>query len=102
MLSSYYGKEVILVPKHYNLDFKQMAVKLVKDGASTIQTAKDLEIPLKTLEKWITAYNKDPRIFDEDYISPQQKIKKLEKTVKEQQETIEILKKAAAFFASQK
>ena len=85
--------------RRYNLDFKKMAVELIKDGASTIATANDLNVPLKTLENWITAYNKDPNIFNPDYISPQDQIKKLEKQIKEQQETIEILKKAAAFFA---
>lgn len=79
-----------------------MAVELIKNGASTMKTAEDLNVPLKTLENWITAYNKDPHVFDQDYISPQDKIKKLEKIIKEQQETIDILKKAAAFFAKQK
>ena len=90
------------MPKIYNLDFKKMAVELIKNGASTMKTAEDLNIPLKTLENWITAHNKDPHVFDQDYISPQDKIKKLEKIIKEQQETIDILKKAAAFFAKQK
>ena len=85
--------------KHYNLDFKKMAVELTKNGASTIKTAHDLNVPLKTLENWITAYNKDPNIFNPDFVSPQDEIKKLNKKIKEQEETIEILKKAAAFFA---
>ena len=85
--------------KRYNLEFKKMAVELTKNGASTIKTAKDLNIPLKTFENWITAYNKDPHIFDPDYVSPQEEIKRLQKIIKEQQETIDILKKAAAFFA---
>lgn len=89
--------------KHYDNDFKLMAVKLTKQqGHSTIKTAQDLSVPLKTLEKWITAYNKDPFIFDPDYISPQEEIKKLRKLLKEKDETIDILKKAAAFFAKQK
>lgn len=85
--------------KRYNLDFKKMAVELIKNGASTLKTANDLNVPLKTLENWITAYNKDSHIFDPDYVSPQEEIRRLNKIIKEQQETIEILKKAAAFFA---
>lgn len=85
--------------KRYNLDFKKMAVELIKNGASTLKTAQDLNVPLKTLENWITAYNKDSHIFDPDYVSPQEEIRRLNKIIKEQQETIEILKKAAAFFA---
>jgi len=85
--------------KKYNLDFKKMAVELVKNGSSTIKTAEELNIPLKTFENWITAYNKNPNVFDADYVSPQETIKQLQKQIKKQQETIEILKKATAFFA---
>ena len=50
---------------HYNIELKK---KLCEDicihHASTIKTAKDYNIPLKTLEKWITAYNKDNHCFD--------------------------------------
>lgn len=83
------------MPKHYNIDFKKSAVELIKTADISI-------FPFKTLENWITAYNKDPHVFDRDHVSPQQQIKKLEKQVRQQQETIDILKKAAAFFASQK
>ena len=102
MFYIYLSKGGDFMPKHYNLAFKKMAVELVKNGASTIKTAADLNVPLKTFENWITAYNKNPRIFDPDYVTPQEHIKRLEKLVKEQQETIEILKKAAAFFAKEK
>lgn len=36
---------------------------------STIGTARKLEIPLKTVEKWVTAYNKNPTCFNraDDY-----------------------------------
>ena len=45
---------------YYSTEFKKMATELVCiSKQSTIKTAKDLNIPLKTLEKWITAYNKD-------------------------------------------
>ena len=66
-----------------------MATELVcVSKQSTIKTAKDLNIPLKTLEKWITAYNKDNKIFDSDYISPNQQIQTLN----------DILKKTLGFY----
>lgn len=50
---------------HYNIELKK---KLCEDicfnHASTIKTAKEYNVPLKTLEKWITAYNKDNHCFD--------------------------------------
>lgn len=33
-------------------------------GHSTIKTAEKFNVPLKTFEKWITAYNKDNHCFD--------------------------------------
>lgn len=50
-----------------------MAVDLIKIFKhSTIKTAEVLNIPLKTLEKWITSFNKNNNVFDSDYIDPQQ------------------------------
>ena len=49
----------------YSLDLKK---KLCEDicirNASTLKTAEEYNIPLKTLEKWITAFNKDNHCFD--------------------------------------
>ena len=87
----------------YSRDFKKMTVELIKlQGHSTIKTAQEFNVPLKTLEKWITAYNKDEHCFDPDYISPHEMIAKLEKENKQLKETNEILKKAVTFFAKEK
>jgi transposase-like protein len=65
---------------YYSTEFKKMATELIViSKQSTSKTAKDLNIPLKTLEKWITAYNKNNKIFDSDYISPEQQIQSLKK-----------------------
>ena len=51
------------MPRKYERSFKAMIVNLiVNENHSTIETAKQFEIPLKTLEKWITAYNKDKNV----------------------------------------
>ena len=53
------------MPRKYNNDFKAMVVNLiVNEKHSTIQTANQFDIPLKTLKKWITAFNKDNHCFD--------------------------------------
>ena len=91
------------MPKHYSRDFKKMIVELINlQDHSTIKTAEEFSVPLKTLENWITAYNKDNHCFDPDYISPEQRIIQLEKENKKLQETNEILKKALTFFAKEK
>ena len=66
--------------KSYSRDFKKMIVELINiQGHSTLKTAEEFNVPLKTLENWITAYNKDNHCFDPDYISPQEQIARLEK-----------------------
>ena len=87
----------------YSRDFKKMITELICcQNHSTIKTAEEFNVPLKTLENWITAYNKDNRCFDPDYVSPQEQIAKLEKELKKEKETNDILKKAVAFFAKEK
>ncbi len=50
---------------HYNLDLKKkLCTDICIHGKSTIQTAHEYNISLKTLEKWITAFNKDNHCFD--------------------------------------
>lgn len=58
-------KGCVFMNTHYTIELKR---KLCKDiclnGKSTIKTAQEFNIPLKTLEKWITAFNKDNHCFD--------------------------------------
>lgn len=50
---------------HYNTELKKkLCEEICLKHASTIKTAEEYNIPLKTLEKWITAYNKDSHCFD--------------------------------------
>lgn len=84
---------------YYSNDFKKMAVELVVIGKdSTSKTADNLNIPLKTFEKWITAYNKNNKVFDSDYISPQEQIAKLKKRISELETTNDILKKTLGLY----
>lgn len=84
---------------YYSTEFKKMATELVLIGKqSTIDTAKKLNIPLKTFEKWITAYNKNPRVFDSNYVSPEEQIRKLQKRIAELETTNDLLKKTLEFY----
>ena len=50
---------------HYNIELKKKLCELIcLNNASTIKTAEEYNVPLKTLEKWITAFNKDSHCFD--------------------------------------
>lgn len=88
------------MPRKYEKDFKAMIVNLiVVEKRSTIKTAEQFQIPLKTLEKWITAYNKDPNVFCENYMSHAQQIGALKKKITELERDNEILKKTITMLA---
>lgn len=89
-----------IVPRKYDSNFKSMLVNLiVNENHSTIKTAEQFDIPLKTLEKWITAYNKDHRCFDADYKSQAQIIDDLKRKIASLQRDNEILKKTISLLA---
>lgn len=49
----------------YTIDLKKkLCIDICINGKSTIKTAEEYNIPLKTLEKWITAFYKDNHCFD--------------------------------------
>ena len=49
----------------YNIDLKRkLCIDICLNGKSTIKSAQEYNIPLKTLENWITAFNKDNHCFD--------------------------------------
>lgn len=43
---------------------KQICQSICINKESTLKTAKEYNIPIKTLEKWVTAFNKDNHCFD--------------------------------------
>ncbi len=76
-----------------------MACELLdKFDNSPSRVANELSIPIKTYEKWIYFYKKDPHTFDEEAVNFEIENKLLRKQIKEREETIEMLKKAFAFF----
>lgn len=49
----------------YSIETKKRLCEMIcLNHSSTIKTAEEYNIPLKTLEKWITAYNKDSHCFE--------------------------------------
>lgn len=87
--------------RKYDLSFKQTIVDLIiNHNHSTLTTAREFDIPLKTLEKWITAFNKDNNVFNVDDFSPQAEINKLKKQINEQEKVIQLLKKTIFFLSN--
>ena len=86
--------------KKYDNNFKSMIVNLIcNEKHSTIKTAEQFEIPLKTVEKWITAYNKDNRCFDSNYKTQSQIIDDLKRQVSKLKKDNDILKKTITLLA---
>ena len=86
--------------RKYNKNFKSMIVNLiVNEKHSTLKTAEQFDIPLKTVEKWITAYNKDNRCFDADYKTQAQVIDDLKKENASLRRDNDILKKTISLLA---
>lgn len=88
------------MPRKYDNNFKSMIVNLiVNEKHSTIKTAHQFEIPLKTVEKWITAYNKDHNVFNSDYLSKDRQIELLKKEIASLKRDNDILKKTITLLA---
>lgn len=86
--------------RKYDNNFKSMIVNLICiEKHSTIKTAEQFDIPLKTLEKWITAFNKDNHCFDSNYKTQNQIIDDLKKQVASLKKENDILKKTITLLA---
>ena len=55
---------VFMASTYYNNFKKKLCEDICIYGKSTSITAKEFNLPLKTLEKWITSYHKDSHCFD--------------------------------------
>jgi transposase len=83
-------------------DFKREAVRLaLSSGLSQTQIASDLGIGLSTLGKWIATYRTEERVDlpSADLLKDVEQLRRENRILKEERD---ILKKATAFFASQK
>lgn len=58
-------KGCVFMNTQYTIELKRkLCIAICLNGKSTIKTAEEYNIPLKTLEKWITAFNKDNHCFN--------------------------------------
>lgn len=87
--------------KQYSPDFREAAAReVVLKSRPIVDVARELGVKPQTLGKWVAALREslDP---DAESYTPEEKkkIRELEKKVREQQDELDFLKKAAAFFA---
>lgn len=90
----------------YPDDFKTEAVKMVLDtDLTTYQVAKNLGISYKTLYSWVKKTMPeatDTKTGKNQIKSLQEELKQVKRKLKRAEQERDILKKAAAYFASQK
>ena len=87
----------------YSNEFKIQAVKrVVDDGVSSAQVARELGININTLREWVKRYKEnqdEPFVGSGNLRTEARNIRELEKRIRDLEEENAILKKAAAIFA---
>jgi transposase len=86
----------------YSDQFKQDALKLVEtSGKPTSQVARDLGIPGYTLYEWVAKARQDQPVITGEALSADERAELIElrKTVRRQAQELEVLGKAAKWFA---
>ena len=88
--------------KIYTLEFKQSSAKLaVESDQPTSQTAKNLGVNETTLYGWVVKYGNMPKKIIKPTTEDQQELQRLRKENARLKQERDILKKAAAYFASE-
>ncbi len=87
--------------KHYEEKFKKMIVaKHLDEGASVTKLCTEYKLNASMVYKWIKIYS--PQVVTTEVVYSQKDIDDLNKKIREQEEQIDILKKATAIFAQKK
>ncbi len=90
-------------PNSYSSEFRASAVKLaIESDQPRSVTARELGINVNTLHTWVGKYQEDNQSPSEhtDQVHMHDELKELRKENKRLKEERDILKKAAAYFAS--
>ncbi|GAA5705938.1 transposase [Streptomyces avermitilis] len=90
--------------KRYTEEFKRDAIALVDSSGRTVTAvARELGISSESLRGWYrrAKADRDEGESGELTSAEREELKRLRKEVREQQQTIEILKKATAFFVKE-
>lgn len=89
--------------RKFSREFKVEAVKLVRErGVSMAQAARDLDLHINVLRKWVRDHDADPgsAFPGHGQMKPEQlEIERLRREVAKLKAERDILKKAAAYFA---
>lgn len=88
--------------KVYSLEFKESSAKLAVDSEHSIaQTARNLGLKETTLYGWVSKYGNMPKKAINPKVDADQELQRLRKENTRLKQERDILKKAAAYFASE-
>lgn len=86
--------------KRYDAEFKSSAVKLVLEGKRSLAgTARDLGVSEQTLRNWLNSEQKGQKPDNAKIMELEAQARADKRKIADLEETVEILKKATAFFA---
>lgn len=88
--------------QRYPEKFKKETVKYIQERAKSVpEIAEELNIPAKTLHKWLNQYRalENEPMLETQYRAAQEKIKEQNRELEDLKEELEILKKAVHFFS---
>lgn len=89
--------------KHFDAEFKKDIAKLFKEGKrSASSLAAEIGVHENTIYKWAEAYTVDPEnaFPGSGHMKPaEDELHRAQRRIRELEEEVEILKKAAAYFA---
>lgn len=84
----------------YSKELKaSVTYEICEQGKSTSKVAEKYNVPLKTVENWITRYNKNNEVYQVYHVSDAEKIKILEEKLIRLQRDNDILKKTLKLLA---
>lgn len=88
--------------KSYTLEFKRSSAKLAAESGQPIaQTARELGMNVNTLHGWVGKYYRSEKVSEAQSFNLEDELKRLRKENARLKQERDILKKAAAYFASE-
>jgi transposase len=92
--------------QHYSEEFKEKTVKYMQEQTKNIpQISEELNIPVGTLQQWMTKYRKfenEPLVDREAIRQKDKQIHDQAKEIEDLKEEIEIIKKAVHIFSKER
>lgn len=85
--------------KRYDAEFKASAVKMVREGRSIARVARDIGIGEQTLRNWLADDKKSKTSDTARIMELEAQARADKRRIADLEETVDILKKATAFFA---